>query len=224
MLAFLYEKVYQTDMRKILYVRGFDEDLHDEVNEIARKEGTTPAIILEDAIKIWKDQKDKDRKKHHLLLYSDKESLQKFLKKLDGASKENWFQAFNGDENEPNSIFLKKLGWTDITPKQKEKTPKQYFDNITKTLETKSNQKPACVVGFVHPSSVNMITNFEKEYNARRLRGITLCTYDSKDLSGSSFDDIIELFEEHDKIFVLKNDDFYELNITKENFLKKYFN
>ncbi len=106
-------------MRKILYVRGFDEDIHDEVNEIARKEGTTPAAILEDAIKVWKDQKDKDRKKHHLLLYSDKESLQKFLKKLDNASKENWFQAFNSDENEPSSTFLKKLGWTDITPKQK---------------------------------------------------------------------------------------------------------
>ncbi len=78
-------------------------------------------------------------------------------------------------------------------------------------------------MGFVHPPSVGMINDFEREYNTRRLRGITFCTYDSQDLSGSSFDDIIELFEEHDKIFVLKKDDFYELSITKENFLKKIF-
>ncbi|TBR23128.1 MAG: hypothetical protein EPO63_06190 [Candidatus Nitrosotenuis sp.] len=210
-------------MGKILYVRSFDDDLHDEINEAARKEGTTPAAILEDAIKAWREQKGRDRKKHHLLLYSDKESLQRFLKKLDNASKENWFQAFNADENESSSIFLKKLGWADITPKQKEKTPKQYFDNITKTLETKPNQKPICVVGFAHPPSVSVINNFEKEYNTRRLRGVAICTYDSKDLAGSSFDDIIELFEEHDKIFILKKDDFYELSITKENFLKKIF-
>lgn len=210
-------------MRKILYVRGFDEDLHDEVNEIARKEGTTPAAILEDAIKIWKDQKNKDRKKHHLLLYSDKKSLQKFLKKLDKTSKENWFQAFNSDKNEPSSLVLKKLGWIDITPNQKEKTPKQYFDNITKTIEVKSNQKPACIIGLVHPTSVSMINDFEKEYNIQRPKGITFCTYDSKDLSGSNFDTIIELFEEHDRVFILKKDDIYEISITKENFLKKIF-
>lgn len=34
---------------------------------------------------------------------------------------------------------------------------------------------------------------------------------------------MVELFEENDKIFVLKKDDFYELSITKENFLKKIF-
>ncbi len=210
-------------MGKILYVRGFDDDLHDEINETARKEGTTPAAILEDAIKAWKNQKGRDRKKHHLLLYSDKESLQRFLKKLDDASKENWFQAFNGGENDTGPALLKKLGWIDITPTQKEKTPKQYFDKITKTFETKSEQKPGCVIGFVHPTSINTINEFEREYNNRRLKGVTLCTYDSKDLSGSSFDDIIELFEEHDKIFVLTKDDFYELSITKENFLKRIF-
>ena len=209
-------------MRKILYVRGFDEDLHDEINEIARKEGTTPAAILEDAIETWKEKKDKNRKKHHLLIYSDKESLQKFLKKLDNASKENWFQAFNADESESTSAFLKKLGWADITPK-KEKTPKQYFDNIAKSFEARSNQKPACLVGLVHPPSISTINEFEREYNNRRLKGITLCGYDSHDFSGSSFDDIIELFEQHDKIFILKKDDFYELSITKENFLKKIF-
>ena len=36
-------------MGKVLYVRGFDDELHDKLSDQAKKEGVSPASILEEA-------------------------------------------------------------------------------------------------------------------------------------------------------------------------------
>jgi len=40
-------------MSKVLYVRGFNEKLHSELDDQARKEGIPPASILENAFEEW---------------------------------------------------------------------------------------------------------------------------------------------------------------------------
>ncbi len=40
-------------MGQVLYVRGFNEELHSKLDDQSRKEGVSPASILEDAFEEW---------------------------------------------------------------------------------------------------------------------------------------------------------------------------
>ena len=48
------------------------------------------------------------------------------------------------------------------------------------------------------------------------------CTYKTQTLLDSEVKDMIELFEMHDQIFIVKNDEVYKLHITKENVHKLF--
>jgi hypothetical protein len=50
------------------------------------------------------------------------------------------------------------------------------------------------------------------------------CTYKTESLLNSEIKDIIELFEIHDQIFMLKDDEVYKLHVTKENVHKLFLN
>jgi hypothetical protein len=50
------------------------------------------------------------------------------------------------------------------------------------------------------------------------------CTYKTEILLNSEIKDMIELFEMHDQIFVVKNDEIYKLHVTKENAHKLFLN
>ena len=43
------------------------------------------------------------------------------------------------------------------------------------------------------------------------------CTYKTDTLLNAEIKDMIELFEMHDQIFILKDDEVYKLHVTKEN-------
>ena len=60
----------------------------------------------------------------------------------------------------------------------------------------------------------------EQSYDDARLPSLMFCSYKASDLMNSDITNMIELFLMHDRIFVLKNDDIYKLNITKEVFTK----
>jgi len=47
-------------MSKVLYVRGFNEKLHSELDDQARKEGISPASILENAFEEWLKKQKRD--------------------------------------------------------------------------------------------------------------------------------------------------------------------
>jgi len=53
-------------MSKVLYVRGFNEQLHDELDGQAKKEGVSPASILENAFEEWLKNKQEIPTKHYL--------------------------------------------------------------------------------------------------------------------------------------------------------------
>ncbi len=47
-------------MSKVLYVRGFNDKLHQELDDQARKEGVSPASILEEAYEEWLKKKTRN--------------------------------------------------------------------------------------------------------------------------------------------------------------------
>ena len=76
-------------MGKVLYVRGFDDELHDKLSDQAKSEGVSPASILEEAYDDWLKKRKGIQSIHYLLLYSDGKTLENFLKKADGMLDEN---------------------------------------------------------------------------------------------------------------------------------------
>ena len=50
------------------------------------------------------------------------------------------------------------------------------------------------------------------------------CTYKTENLLNSEIKNIIELFEMHDQVFLLKDDEVYKLHVTKENVHKLFLN
>ena len=58
-------------MSKVLYVRGFSNQLHGQLDEQAKKEGISAASILENAFEEWLKNKKEIPTKHYLVLYSD---------------------------------------------------------------------------------------------------------------------------------------------------------
>jgi len=48
------------------------------------------------------------------------------------------------------------------------------------------------------------------------------CTYKTNNLLNAEIEDLIELFETHDQIFILKGDEVYKLHLIKENVHKLF--
>ncbi|PBO85177.1 MAG: hypothetical protein COA77_05685 [Thaumarchaeota archaeon] len=210
-------------MTKVLYVRGFSEKIHDELNEMAKKEGVTPAAIIEDAIENWKKQKEEITKNHHLVLYSDEESLMYFIKKMDDATKNDWYQGYNNSQSSNVKKFLTKQGWQDVSINLKQtKKPEQFHDGMYKKF-SESKYKQACIIGIVKPESLKSANKFENIYNNKRINGVVLCIYNTNDVFKSDFNEILNLFEEHDRIFILRNKEVIELSLNKQNPLKILF-
>ena len=50
------------------------------------------------------------------------------------------------------------------------------------------------------------------------------CTYKISNLLKAQINDLVELFDGHDQVFILKNNEIYKLHITKENLHKLFLN
>jgi len=209
-------------MGKILYVRGFNDSLHDDLNEISKKEGVSPGAIIEEALEQWKQKKEKIPKKHHLVLWSDEKELNNFLKKMDEVTKEDWLQIYTALQTKKTQKFFESHGWNKGAKNNDsfEKNPGKYYQEVSKTLKGDSKHKQACVIGVGKPDSIKATNQIEKLYNKNRIEGATLCCYDTKSFGNTDFADVCELFEEYDRIFVLKNGETFELNMSKQNPLK----
>ncbi|HEY7078714.1 MAG TPA: hypothetical protein VH500_03370, partial [Nitrososphaeraceae archaeon] len=64
----------------------------------------------------------------------------------------------------------------------------------------------------------------EQLYDNNRLSGLMYCNYMTESLINSDIKNIIELFEMHDQVFILKDTEVYKLHITKENVHKMFLN
>ena len=214
-------------MSKTLFVRGIRNSTHKKINDESNKRGVTVASILEDAFEKWfKDQKTLP-KKHFAVLYSDEESLQNFMIKVKEALGNEWTHACVGPPSHFAIKFLKKHGWSNITIQpfsQIQKNTSSYMKKIFDLRSKAAKKKPVASMGFIteflaHTNSFKKANSVEDSYNNCRSAGIAFCPYDFKYMKETTLNDMMEMFDLHDKILIVKKDDVFELDIRKTNIL-----
>jgi hypothetical protein len=246
-------------MPHTLVIRGFDDQVHVQLGDMANQRGVSINSIVKDAVDMWLNQKKSEiRKKHHLIIYSDDESIKQLIKSMDRlAIESNLYRCFFGPPDNPSIKLLTKLEWYNGTvipyfysssssssqSKSKEKqhnkvqsqTPIhnyvdiiEYCNKVIDNIIQNADNKSVCCMDFlmndVSKTSLKQALSLEKTYDSSRLAGLMYCNYKSSNLINSEITDILELFEIHDQIFILKENEIYKLHITKENVHKLFLN
>jgi hypothetical protein len=238
-------------MTHTLIIRGFDDQVHEKLGDVANQRGVSINSIVKDAVDVWlKKQQSEVPKKHHLVIYLDDESMTRMLKSMDRLAKEgNLFRCFFGPPHSPSTELLSKLNWYDGTAKpypysskeerqqmqqtvqtqtqtQTQKYIMTYCSKIIENVVKKAGNKQICCMDFmmddVGKASIKQALALEKAYDDNRIAGLMYCTYKTNNLLNSEIKDLIELFEMHDQIFILKEDEVYKLHVTKENVHKLF--
>ena len=232
-----------------LIVRGFDDHVHTQLGEIANQRGVSINSIVKDAVDKWlKEQQLQVPRKHHLIIYSDDEFMLGLLKSMDRLAKEgDLFKCFCGPPSSTSTELLSKLKWYNGTIEpyyysgyvqdrkqqfhlqiQSQKNIMKYCGNVMENIANNSNGKQVCCMDFlindIAKSSLKQALTIEEAYNNSRIPGLMYCTYKTEILLNSEIKDMIELFEMHDQIFIVKNDEIYKLHVTKENVHKLFLN
>ena len=244
-----------------LIIRGFNDQVHEKLGEIANQRGVSINSIVKDAVDVWlKKQQSEIPRKHHLVIYSDDESMLRLLKSMDKLAKEgNLFRCFFGPPRNPSIELLSRLKWYDGTVKpypyssvtqskneqhelslqqqqqiqaqaqtqaQSQKNIMKYCGKVIENVVKNANNNQVCCMDFVindvGKDSLRQALIVEKAYDDNRIAGLMYCTYKTNSLLNSEIKDLIELFEMHDQIFILKEDEVYKLHITKENVHKLF--
>jgi ParG len=233
-----------------LIVRGFDDHVHNRLGEEANQRGVSINSIVKDAVDKWlKEQQSQLPRKHCLIIYSDDESMNGLLKSMDRLAKEgDLFRCFCGRPDSSSARLLSRLEWYNGTVEpyyysvneegkggrqsqlqiQDEKNIIKYFSKIVNNITNNSDGKQVCCVDFlindVAESSLKQALTIENAYNNSRIPGLMYCAYKTRTLLNAEIKTMIELFEVHDQIFILKNDEVYKLHLTKENVHKLFLN
>jgi hypothetical protein len=235
-----------------LIVRGFDDRVHTKLGEVANQRGVSINSIVKDAVDKWlKEQQSQVPRKHYLIIYSDDASLLGLLKSMDRLAKEeDLFRCFCGPPNSVSTEYLAKLSWHNETAEpyyysdniqegktkqqphqqsqiqiQSQKNIQKYFVKVMNNITSNSNGKQVCCfINDVAKSSFKQALTIERLYDNSRIPGFVYCAYKTETFLGSEIKDMIELFERHDQIFIVKVDEVYKLHITKENVHKLFLN
>jgi hypothetical protein len=239
-------------MTRNLVVRGFDDKVHADLGKIAKQKGVSINSIVKDAVDTWLKQKQEILKKHHLIIYSDDKDMLRLLKSMDRlANESDLFKSFCGAPSNPYTELLSKMKWYNGTimpyyysnniqngKKQDQQNHERqmpiqkdlmkYCGNVMTNIANNANNKQLCCMDFlindVAKTSLKQALTIEEAYDNGRLSGLMYCTYKTENLFNSEIKNIIELFQMHDQVFVLKDDEVYKLHITKENVHKLFLN
>lgn len=219
-------------MGKDLHIRDIDENEHLELTKIADKMGVSVNSIVKDAIDKWLQNKTHLPHVHDLLIYSDEKSMDNFLKSLDRMTdKSQWHKSFVAPPDHHTEKIFSKLKWNNETVKPynpKGMDDMKYCGQLIQQLSKESKKKPLCCVDFVitdiAKNSFRKAMEIERAYDESRLPGLMFCPYSTSDLVSSDMTEMIELFMMHDRIFLIKDDDIYKLNMTKESVHKIFLN
>ena len=215
-------------MAKTLYVRSVSETVHDTLNDISKEKGIPVGSIIEEAVSEWIKHKNDTSLQHNLVLYSDEESLMNFLKKMEELTKEDWTRICLGPESHQGKKFLTKKRWKDVTISpyvQGLKNAEKYSSKVFERAEKETNGRESMFMGFLTGDvaarhSLKKSIELEKISNKTMKNGIIFCPFDLNDLAGVNMIELFELINEHDKIFVLKKNEIFELNLDKTNHSK----
>jgi len=222
-------------MVKDLFVRGFDEKLHARATQIATNDRVTLGSIVADAIEKWVNNYEKDRHRHNLILYSDQMSLRKILDEIDRWASDNWLKSYCGPAKHSGIQILEKRKWSDATQNKYEnffEKPQETGIKVIETINSKVKDARSSVsnssllpmtVSFLvedlaRKESVKKAAGVCKWYESKSLPGITYCIANTSNVLAASFDDLFELFNAHNGIFLIKNNKIYRLRIDDEHF------
>jgi hypothetical protein len=225
-----------------LTLRGFDDKVHSKLGEIANQRGVSINSIVKDAVDKWLQLQSQIPKKHYLIIYSTEESIMDLLKSMDRLAKEaDLFRCFCGVPNSPSTMLLTKMKWhnaSEVDHNNKQDTKGQhqhslppnhieeYYKKIGENIAKNANNKQVCCMDLLMDSmaklSLKEALKLEKAYDENRLAGLMYCAYKTETLLSAGIRDMIELFKNHDQIFIIKEDELYKLHITKENVHKLF--
>jgi len=234
-------------MTRDLLIRGFDDQIHSQLSELAKEKRVSINSIVKDAVDKWLNQQSDIPKKHYLVIYSDDDSILGLLKAMDRLAKESdLFRCFCGPPSTSSTTLLSRLNWYDGTvmpyyyeddvalkqqkhkPGQNNKSIMKYCTKVMENIAGITNKKQICCIDFlindIAKSSLQQALTIEKAYDNSRIPGLMYCTYKTATLLSSDIKDLVELFEGHDQVFIIKQDDVHKLHITKENVHKLFFN
>ena len=227
MISHLYLGLLQISvMTKNVIVRGFDDDTHSQLGQLAREKGVSINSIIRDAVDKWIDsQQSSAPKKHHLLLYDNDDSMMAALKSMDGLAKDNeWFRSYAGPPSSRLTGYLNNLGWyegTILPYKPDQQNVIKYCSSTMERIGNAANSRQVCCMDFlindIAKSSLKQAIRIEHAYDQARISGYMFCTYRTDTLLNADTTSIVDLFELHDQVFILKESDIYKLHITKEN-------
>lgn len=224
-------------MVKDLFVRGFDEKLHVKATQIATNDRITLASIVTDAISKWIKNYEKNRHRHNLILYSDQISLKKVLDEIDKLASDKWFKSYCGSIDHPGVQILNKRRWFDAAIDTLGYDYKEILENtqkgMIKVLEIinskvensdKNNESllPLTITFLVEDlareGSVKEAAGVCEWYERKSVPGITYCIANTKSVLSGSIDDLFELFNAHNGVFLSKDNNIYRLRLDDEHF------
>ena len=226
------------NMVKDLFVRGFDEKLHAKAAQIAINDRITLASIVTDAIDKWVRDYERNKHRHNLILYSDEISLKKLLEEIDKLASDNWLKSYCGPARHSGIQILNKKKWFDATKEgyeeffeRPQETAIKVLNNINGKIEGKGrssskknnvNILPLIVTFLVEDisreESVRKAAGVCEWYESKSLPGITYCIANTKTVLAGSFDDLFELFDAHNSVFLAKSDRIYRMRFDDEHF------
>ena len=213
-------------MTKDMLVRGVDEKIYSSLGSAAKERGISINSLVKDAIDSWLSKRDNETKIHHLILYADNESMTNLLRSLDYfAKKSDWFRCHCGPTSNLSVKLLDDMKWhngTIIPYDPNARNLLNYCEKVIQEITKKAGNQPLCCIDFMlgdiaNQKSLSQAVKIEHEYNKDRTGGLMFCPYKTSDLLSAGINDMIELFEEHDQIFILKGDKIYKLHLTLES-------
>lgn len=215
-----------------LIIRGFDDDIHSQLGDLSRQKGVSINSIVKDAVDQWLKQQKEIPRRHHLLIYDNEKSVKSLLESIDElAKKGEWFRCFvRSSDPSINDLLENKLKWFDGATvsynKQSQKDLWKYCTSIVQNISKNSKNKEVCCVNFlindIANSSIKDAISIEKIYDENRLQGIIFCSYRTNNLLSAPITDMIEMFDLHEQIFIVRDKQVYKLHVTKENVHKLF--
>ncbi|WP_100183077.1 hypothetical protein [Candidatus Nitrosotenuis aquarius] len=211
-------------MTRDILVRGLDEEVHSKIANASEQLGMSVNSIIKDAADKWVSQLGKERHRHDLILYSDDESLKYLLSKMNELTETNWFKICCGPPKHLGITTLAKYNWLDGTIKPYEKfyqNPTEYAKKIIDSIKPQKNKQlliAAFLTGDLANDSIKKSAKFCEWYDKKHVPGITHCIALTETIMQNKIEDILELFNCHEQIFVVKNKTLHRLRVTEENF------
>ena len=220
-------------MTKDLLIRGLDDEIHKKVTTVAEKKGVSLNSLLKDAVDKCVQQSADVIPRHELILYSNDQSLESFLKSVDYAStSDKVFRACCGSKNHSGMKFLKKHGWFDGTVEPYDEffeKPYQYAGKVLKKVAANLVRKSLFGLVFLagelaEKKSLKNAVKFCQWYDQQGVPGSTYCLVNYKNIQTGNMEDLLDFFETHDQVFIVRENGLFKIHVSKESVHKLFLN